>query len=118
MDKEFYFEKAIAWIQRKSITSLRASIEGYDMPKVFVNQNTQEKIQPDLSFVTENGAKHYLEIVLKNACPDILISKLKLLSVLAAHKNGKLHLLAPKGHKSFAEKLIEKHKISAKVYSI
>ncbi|MEZ4905421.1 MAG: hypothetical protein R2822_28485 [Spirosomataceae bacterium] len=46
------------------------------------------------------------------------ISKLRLLSTLAAAKSGKLFLMAPRGHFNFAKDLIAQHQIHAEVIKI
>ncbi|MBQ4820529.1 hypothetical protein [Aquimarina sp. MMG016] len=47
-----------------------------------------------------------------------LVIKWKVLSFMAGMKRGKLHLLAPKGHKAFTQRLVKQHNINAMVHSI
>ena len=118
MSKEKYLEKAIQWANRKSIDSLKAICDGYENPKIFTSKSTKEEIQADLSFITHNGAKHYSEVALKNENPKALVTRWKVLSFLASVKKGKLHLLVPNGHKSFTERLVNRHNIDALIHSI
>lgn len=118
MKKEKHLEKAIAWVNKKSIVSLKAISDGYESPKTFVSKSTNEEIQADLSFITRGGIKHYTEVALKDENEKKLVAKWKVLSFLASMKQGKLHLLAPRGHKSFTEKMVNRHKIDAVVHAL
>ena len=116
--KEPLMEKAIAWVKQKPFETLRAKAEGYESPKIFTSQTTNEAIQADLSYTTRGGVKYFTDIALKNENPQKLVTKWKLLSLRAAMKRGKLFILAPKGHKMFAQELVKKYNINAIVYSI
>jgi len=116
--KKDYLQKALDWISKKSTLTIKAKAEGYEAPKVFTNQSTQEEVQADISFVTQGGAKSYTDIALKSETPQKLVTRWKLLSTLAALKHGKLHLLAPRGHKMFTQNLVERYNISAVVHSL
>ncbi|TPN84498.1 hypothetical protein [Aquimarina algicola] len=118
MEKEKYLEKAVAWAERKPTISLKATIEGYEDPKTYKSKSTDEVVQADLSFITNGGAKHYTEVALKKDNPKDLVVKWKVLSFMASMKRGKLHLLAPKGHKAFTLKLVRRHNINAVVHPI
>lgn len=118
MKKDKYIDKAVAWAEKKATISLKAVTDGYENPKIFTNQKTKEEIQADLSFVTHGGAKHFSEVALKNDNEKKTVSKWKVLSYVAAMKKGKLHLLAPNGHKSFTQKLVNQHNINAVVHSL
>lgn len=111
-------EKAISWTKKRGGESVRVHMEGYDQPKAFLNKRTQEEVMPDISFIAPGGAKHYTEIALKNDQPQKLVTKWKLLSLMASMKQGKLHLLAPKGHKMFTQNLVRKYNINAFIYSL
>lgn len=118
MNKQEHFEKAYKWVKTQPFKSLRAKIDGYEDPKIFTAQTSNESVQADFSFITRRGAKHFSDIVLKDADPTQLVTRWKLLSTMAELKDGKLHLLAPKGHKSFAQRLVKEHNINASVHSI
>ena len=61
------------------------------------------------------GRKSYFEIALKTEDVRRRISKWMLLSTMALMKGGKLFLFAPKGHKTFAEKVVKKHLLNAEI---
>lgn len=118
MTKEKYLEKAITWVNKKSIISMKAICEGYENPKTFVSKSTNEEVQADLSFITYGGAKHYSEVALKDDNEKRLVAKWKVLSFLASMKQGKLHLLAPRGHRAFTQKMVNLHNIDAVIHAL
>lgn len=117
MSREKYLPKVIEWAQKKKIHSLKAISEGYDAPKLFTNQSTQQQVQPDLSFEIDD-ATHYSDVALKCDDTRALVTRWKLLSTMANLKKGQLHLFAPKGHKIFTKKLVERHQIDARIHSL
>jgi hypothetical protein len=118
MKKDEYLEKAVMWAEKKATVLLKSVSEGYESPKIFTSRTNQEKIQADLSYVTHGGAKHYSVVALKNENQKKTITKWKLLSFLASVKRGKLHLLAPTGHKAYTEKLVNTYDINAVIHSL
>ena len=117
MSKENYLDKAIAWAEKKKITSLRSTADGYDNPQIFTNQATKEQVQPDLSFII-GDATHYSEIALKQENVRALVTRWKLLSTMATFKKGQLHLFAPKGHKVFTKRVVEDNNIDAQIHPL
>ena len=115
--KEEYFEKAIEWAQRKSSSDFKANFEGYETPRSFKNKNSSDEETPDISFVT-HGATSFVDIAVKSGDVQRLITRWKLLSIMASIKSGKLYLLAPKGHKMFTEKIVKEYSINARVSSL
>lgn len=118
MSKSSYIQKAIDWVQKRSVTSLKAKAEGYEEPKIFTNTQTNDVVQADISFTTQGGSRHFTDIALKEDDTRSLVTKWKLLSIMASLKKGKLHLLAPKGHKMFTQKLVKRYNINALIHSI
>ena len=116
--KSNYFSQAIDWVQKKTNNSIKAKVDGYEDPKIFVNKRTNETVQADLSFVSKSGAKHFTDIALKSDQKQKLVTRWKLLSMMASMNSGKLHLLTPRGHKMFTMKLVEQYNINARVSSI
>lgn len=114
MLKKEYFEMALIWAKRNGLSNLKANFEDYEIPTTFNKEGEETPYIPDITG-SKNGNKSYLEIATKNGEVDRKISKWKLLSTLAAMKNGKLVLLAPKGHKAFAEKLVRDHDLNAEI---
>lgn len=112
--KKNYIQVALAWIERKGYLDIKADMEGMEAPKAFTQRSTESPVTPDLT-ARSLGRKFYFEVALKSYNERQIVTKWKLLSQLAAMKDGKLIVFAPHGHRSFAEKVIEKHKISAKI---
>ena len=115
--KEEYFEKAIAWTQRKSSSEIKANFEGFEKPRSFKNRNSNTEETPDLSYES-HGALNFVEIAVKTSDVQPLITRWKLLSIMASMKHGKLYILTPKGHKMFAENIVKDYNISAKIQSL
>lgn len=118
MSQQSYFEKSIDWVSKKSNNTFKAKLNGHEAPKVFKNKNTGEEVQADFSFQNQSGTKSYTEIALKSDSPQKLVIRWKLLSLMASLKQGKLFLLAPKGHISFTQKLVDTYNINATIYSL
>lgn len=117
-EKEGFYVSALDWVKRKSGSSVKANTEGYDKPKSYTNTSTHEEVCPDISFVSMGGSKNYTEIALKQEDENQLVTRWKLLSVMAAMKSGKLFLLTPRGHKAFTEKLVNDYNINAVVHPL
>lgn len=118
MSKESHLQVAIDWATKKGIGTPKANFEGYEKPKSYMNQSSNEEITPDVSFISMGGAKNYTDIAIKQDDEQSLITRWKLLSVMANLKRGKFFLLAPRGHKMFTQRLIEAHNINAIIKSI
>lgn len=118
MNKETYLEKAVMWAENKATISLKSISKGYENPQIFTSKTTHEEIQADLSYVTHGGVKHYSVVALKNENQKKTVAKWKVLSFLASMKSGKLHLLAPHGHKAFTEKLVNNNDINAVIHAL
>ncbi len=116
--KDDYFEKALEWVKAKPFFSIKANFDGYESTKIFKSTSSEEEIQADISFQGNGGVKHYTDIAVKTSNTRNLVTRWKLLSLMASIKRGKLYLLAPKGHKMFTERLVEKNNINALVYSL
>ena len=116
--KEKYLKQAIDWVSKKPISDLKSIHEDHEDPKAFIRKGSEEKVQADLSFYMNGGCKYYSDISLKTENPQKLVTKWKLLSLMASLKRGKLFLLAPKGHKMFTQNLVKKYAINAIVYSL
>jgi hypothetical protein len=115
--KKPFVEKALEFIQSKGYNNIKAIVDEYDEPKGFKKVSTETTVTPDIT-ATLRGRKHYFDVALKSEAKQRLISRWKFMSRLAGMKNGKFHLFAPHGHKSFAQRLVEKYRINAKVISI
>ena len=118
MSKEKYLDNAIDWAKRKIPQSIRVNSEGYEAPQSFINKTRDEVVEPDLTFVSAGGGKHYTDIALKSDEAQHLVTRWKFLAMMASMKSGKLHLLAPKGHLMFTRNLVRQYNIEAQVHSI
>ena len=118
MSKIKYLDKAIQWVKNRNVKVIKSKHEEYEDPKLFINRYTRESIQPDISFTTQNGAKHYTDIAIKTENKQGIVTRWKLLSTMASFARGRLYILAPRGHKSFAERLVKKYKINATILSL
>lgn len=117
MIKNEYFKPAIEWAQRRGFYNIRANYEDFDKPIQFSQDSEDKPFTPDITgYKSEN--KHYIEIATKSENASRTVSKWNLLSTLARMKGGTLYLLAPKGHKAFAERIIKKHRLRAQVVDL
>lgn len=114
MKDEELVDKAIKWAEKQGYKEIKSIGEGYDSPTSYTQAGEEQPIIPDVTGL-QMGRKSYFEIATKADDIRRKISKWKLLSTLAAMKGGKLFLLAPRGHKAFAESMVEKHNLSARV---
>ena len=116
--KEEYIKKAIEWAESKGYYDIHVDAEGYDDPKSFHNKTSDRNVSADLTFLSPRGGKHYCCIAMKQEDTESLVTKWKFLSTIASMKNGKLHLLAPRGHKSFTQNILDTYNFTAELYSI
>lgn len=117
-EKLKYLDQAIQWARNRAASDIRSVHDEFEDTQLFKNNNSDEHVQPDLSFKNSSGVKSYTEISLKTDTPQKLVTRWKLLSLLASLRNGKLFLLTPKGHKMFTQKLVSQYGIQAEIYSI
>ena len=117
-EKLKYFDKAINWLSGKLYSELKSFHTEHENPSSFNNKSTGGQVQPDISFKLNNAGQYYMEISLKTDQVQALVTKWKLLSMMASMKRGKLYLLAPKGHKMFTQKLVQDYNINAIIYSL
>ena len=114
MPHKQYFEKALVWAKRKGLQKIKANAEDYETPTQYSKPGEEEPFIPDITGI-QMGNKNYVEIVIKSDQIQRSISKWKLLGTIASMKGGSLYLLAPKGHKAFAESMVKTHSLNAKV---
>lgn len=117
-EKKAYLRKALDWVEKRDFHEVRSVMEGYDPPMSFTSSTSQLEVQPDITALKGGGAKTYIEVAMKSDSPQETVTRWKLLSTLAAMKNGQLFLLVPRGHKAFASGLVETHGLDAKMVSI
>lgn len=109
MAKE-YLKNAIDWAKKNGISGIKANCEGFEHPSQFTESNGERSYIPDVTG-SILGNKYYVEIATKTDNEQTSLSKWKLLSTLAKIQGGKLFLLAPKGHKAFAERILKNYNL-------
>jgi len=116
--KDKLFDKALIWVRRKGFEDIKANNDDFESPIAFSKPNEETQIVPDITGKI-HGNKSYIEIVTKEGDVQSDITKWKLLATVASKKGGKLFLLASRGTKSFADKIVKNYNlINAKVISI
>lgn len=118
-EKQEMIEQLVDFAKKRGFDDLKVNdpADDHDSPDSFMRKNDEESFAPDATGL-KYGAKSYFEIALKSENEQRIVSKWQLLSKLAQMKNGKLYLLAPRGSKSFADRLVDRYNIVAEVYSI
>jgi uncharacterized protein (UPF0297 family) len=108
-----------SYLQKKGYENIRAQgIEMYKDPAHITRHGADEAFTPDVT-ARRYGAKHYFEIVnyaRKNK--DLVISKWMVLSTLAKHLRGQLHLMVPLGQMSYTQRILQANNIEAQVLSL
>lgn len=108
------FLKAISWANGRGYSNIKANIEDYDTPTSYTSPSKNLEFIPDIT-CTKQSKKFYFEIVERTEDIAIKASKWQLLSTLADMKGGKLILFAPRGLKTFTERLIKKYGLNAQL---
>ncbi len=103
-----------SFVSRGGYTEVRANIEGFETPSALSNKESEDRVVPDITAL-KRGGRWYIEVVRKDSEVEKTVSKWKLLSMLGKARNGGLILMAPSGQYAFAERLIKKHDIHAKI---
>jgi hypothetical protein len=111
------YDKALDWIYKRKFSNVKAKIEPFEPPKSFLRKNDDLTFTPDIS-ATRAGKMSFFDIVLKKETRRQVAAKWRLMQELAARKGGRLYLFTPRGHKAFAERLVGKFGINAKIISL
>jgi hypothetical protein len=118
MDKSKHIEKTITWAKKNGFGSLKANMEGYELPFSYERAQDQLKFVPDVTGVSYSK-KCFFEVCLKVLDGQESLSKLTLFNELAKIKNSRLYLMAPTGNLKYAKELIESaHLTQAEVVRI
>ena len=115
--KQAKMEELLKWIKIKGYSKIKARHDDFETPKGFLAKKNDDRFIPDASAM-KFGRKFYFEIALKMDENIRNIKKWKLLSTLSEMKNGTLYLFAPRGHKSFVERVVKNRGLNAEVISI
>jgi hypothetical protein len=114
---ENWIKKAITWAEKKGYKKVKANCEEYETPKSYTLVANEDTFIPDVT-AARRGIRSYFEIALKTDDIQRRISKWKLMSQLAARNGGKLFLLAPRGHKAFAESVASQYRLNVEVVTL
>lgn len=120
MTKQDYIPSVIAWAEAHGFEDIRANLpddDDFETPIGYERQQDEEAFVPDVTGKTF-GDKSYFEVILKTNKTRRLISKLKLISVLASRRGGKLYLMAPRGHYQFAKDLSDDNQLGAELIKL
>lgn len=114
--KKYFIKEITKKIQRKGFFNIRSITKDFEYPKAYRSLQKDYEVTPDVTAL-KAGNKHYFEVALKTELVHNLVSKWMLLQQLAQAQGGKLHLYAPKGHKAFAQRIINTYNIRARIVS-
>ncbi len=116
---EALYSKAVHWVKRRGFSKVKVNtdLEEFDKPTSFNREDADKAVTPDITAM-RRGRKSYFEIAIKGANERFLVTKWKLMARLARLKQGKFYLLAPHGHRTFANRLIKRYGINAEVVSL
>jgi hypothetical protein len=114
MKKNQFIEKAIDWAEKQGFQKIKANYDDYETPTQYTRSKSDQAFVPDVTGM-KKGGKSYIEIANKSDNVRRKVSKWKLLATLAQAKGGELFLLAPRGHKTFTEKVVKRHNLEANV---
>lgn len=107
-------EQAVESLQKQGYENIKADLENYELPAKLIRQEDNTEFVPDIT-ATLNNRKGYFEIAKKTEDQRELVSKWRLLSVLANMKNGSFQIFVPHGHMRFTEQILAQNNITAKL---
>ncbi len=115
MTKQDHIPTVIAFAQSQGYDEIKANLpndDDFETPVSYERQADDDEFIPDVTGKSLAG-KSYFEVILKTNITRRLISKLKLMSVLAGRRGGTLYLMAPRGNYQFAKDLMDDNQINA-----
>lgn len=95
----------IHYLENKGYKNIKADLEGYETPKSYHKKGSDSVITPDVVAERE-GIKHYFEVSLKSAEPNLLKSKWRFLDVLTRMKNHRFKIITRRGHYKFTHDML------------
>jgi len=99
-------QEAIEYLEHRDFKNIKADIEGYETPKSYTKSGSDIKVTPDI--VAERaGIKHYFDISLKSAKPNLLKTKWRFMEVLSRMKKAKFKIITTRGHYSFTDRMLD-----------
>lgn len=114
MNKGNYIPKVAAWAESHGFDDIKANLpdDDFETPIGYERQQDNEAFIPDVTGKVLSE-KFYFEVILKTNKTRRLVSKLKLMSVLAERRGGKLYMMTPRGHYQFVKDLMDDNQINA-----
>lgn len=116
-EKQSYVQRVADWARAHGFVDIRANVDGYEKPISYDRQQDGESFMPDVTG-KQFDQKSYFEVVIKTNEVTQLVSKLKLLSQLAALRGGQLYLMVPKGNLPFAKTMVVDSRVTAEVINL
>ena len=95
----------VQYLEKRGFEDIQADVEGYESPKSYTKVGSDISITPDLVAERE-GVKHYFEVSLKSAEPNLLKSKWRFLDVLTRMKNHRFKIVTRRGHYKFTDDML------------
>jgi hypothetical protein len=117
LTKQDYINQTADWARVHGFVDIRANADGFDQPIAYGRQQDGQSFVPDVTG-KQFGHTSYFEVV---APPDEaahFLSKLKLMSQLAAAQGGQLYLMVPKSKLAFAKKVMADNQLSAEIVQL
>lgn len=114
MTSNQHINHAVKWATKMGFNNIKANTDEFESPSQFSKKGEDEPYIPDVVGYKGN-TKSYIEIATKDDNIKRKISKWNLLNAMAEIKGGKLYLIAPKGHKAFVQRIIDRYRIDAEL---
>lgn len=117
MEKIDYLPQVLLWAEQKGFAGIKSIADEFEDPTSYAASQGEVSVIPDIS-ATRGGFKHYIEVATKTEDISDLVTKWKLLNMLAARRGGGLYLIIPKGHRAFVKRLTDDYQISARLVDL
>lgn len=110
-------EQVVEYAKSSGFDNIKADFSDFERPASLKVVDKDVTLTPDFS-ATRNGSKYYFELAIKNNDnieDQDLISKWKALEAISKMKGGGLELFVPHGSFKYANDLVKKYNIDAKL---
>ncbi len=114
---EELMDAAINYVTVRGYQEIKSTVEGYERPFQYTMQNKDVTFTPDIT-AKSRDKKHYFEVAQRTDDSSFIVSKWKLLSMLAKMQNGTFTILIPYGQNKFTEQLVMEHEIEAELVKL
>lgn len=110
-------EEAIRKVKRRGYEDICADMEPYDKPMPIVSRSSELAFTPDIT-AEKLGGKAYFEIAKRGDDEEKVGSKWRVLATMARVKQGDFKIFVPHGSMPFAQRMVNKHNLSAELIKI